>query len=95
MKRALGISVITAAVLFLVGFISGNHDLFGKIAVGIGVFFLLVSGLTSGLFVSGRQMQANFHTESKADRAGRRNMMFISSIIMIPHFICGYFLLIL
>lgn len=56
MKKAFLISVIVAALLFLAGLFSGNTGLFGKIAVGIGIFFFIVAGLTSGSFVGGRQM---------------------------------------
>ncbi|GAA0595652.1 hypothetical protein GCM10009001_09710 [Virgibacillus siamensis] len=93
MKKAFLISVIAAAVLFLAGVLSEYTELFGKIAVGIGVFFFIIAGLTSGAFISGSQMQANFHSESKQSRAERRNMMFVSGVVMIPQFIAGYFLL--
>ncbi|WP_164669653.1 DUF5316 family protein [Virgibacillus doumboii] len=93
MKKSFFYGTGVALLLLVVGFVSGNADLFGKVAVGIGVFFLIIAGLTSGAFVSGAQLHANYATETKQGRAGRQKAMFISGIVMVPHFLVGIVLL--
>ncbi|MFC4559090.1 DUF5316 family protein [Virgibacillus kekensis] len=88
MKKAFRISTAVALLIFVIGIIV-DPVFFAKIEIGIGIFFLLISMLTSGVLVSGPQLRANYHTENKEERRSREKAMFTSSVIMIPHFLIG------
>lgn len=63
---------------------------------GIGIFFILISFILSGVLVSGDRMRANLATESDEDRNQRNNISFRSALIAIPNFVVAilfYFLL--
>lgn len=56
------------------------------ITSGIGLFFLLVSIITSGVLVCGDRYMANVATESTEDRHKRTNITFYSLLISLPNF---------
>ncbi len=62
----------------------------------IGLFFIIISFIYSGVLVSGDRMRANFTTESVEDRNQKNNVSFRSALIAAPNFavtILFYFLL--
>jgi len=66
------------------------------ITSGIGLFFIGISFIFSGVLVSGDRMRANLATESDEGRNKRNNVSFRSALIGIPSFVVAilfYFLL--
>ncbi|MEC5423759.1 DUF5316 domain-containing protein [Virgibacillus sp. C22-A2] len=89
MKKTFLIAFIVSLVLFLLGIVTGNIEFYGSITLGIGVVFLLIGALFSGAFISGEQLRANYHTETKEDRSRKNKTMSISIIIALPHLVAG------
>lgn len=89
MKKTFIIGFGVALLLLILGFFTKNTALYGTISIAIAIVFLLIGGLTSGVFNSGDRMRANYHTENKEDRAKRSKVSLISGIIALPHFLAG------
>ncbi|WP_099157404.1 DUF5316 domain-containing protein [Virgibacillus ndiopensis] len=94
MKKTFSVAFGVALLLLVLGYFTKNTELFGSIAMGIGLVFFAIGGLVGGAFISGNQIQANFHTETKEDRSKRQKLLLISGAIALPNFAVGVLLLI-
>ncbi|RLL44958.1 hypothetical protein D8M04_08775 [Oceanobacillus piezotolerans] len=83
MKKSFLLSVGVSAILVITAFITGELDLFRNILFGIGLVSLLISGLFSGTFLTGAELRANYHSESKESRNERHQLMGIAGIFAI------------
>lgn len=92
MKRSFFISSLVAFVLLLLGFFTNNPQFYGSISLGIALIAFLIGGLTSGAFVSGPQIMANFHTESKEDRSRRSKVTIVMGTFGLPLLLAGVLL---
>ncbi|WP_188456715.1 DUF5316 domain-containing protein [Virgibacillus oceani] len=92
MKKAIYFGFGIASLLFILGYFLKNAHLFGSIAMGIGLIFFAIGGLSGGAFIDGNQLRANFHTETKEDRGKRQKIILISGVIAIPNFAAGVLL---
>ena len=78
------IGTLLALIGFLVSIIIWNIEMVTTINGGIGLFFIVISFIFSGVLVSGDRMRANFATESVEGRSLRYNISFRSALIAIP-----------
>ncbi|PAV29799.1 hypothetical protein CIL05_10570 [Virgibacillus profundi] len=92
MKKSFFISCGLAFILLSLGYFTNDPQFYGSIALGIAVIAFLIGGLTSGAFISGRQLQVNFHTESKEDRSRRTKVSLIAGTFALPIFFVGILL---
>lgn len=92
MKKSFFISSIIAIVLLLLGYFTENPQFYGSISLGIAIIAFLIGGLTSGAFVSGHQLMANIHTESKEDRSRRSKVTIVIGTFGLPLFLAGILL---
>ncbi len=58
-----------------------------KFSGGMGLMFLIISGILSGAFVSGNQMRANYFMETREDRKRRINWSFYLLLAGLPNVI--------
>ena len=92
--------LLLGILLSLVGVIASiviwDIEMVTTITGGIGLFFIVISFIFSGVLVSGDRMRANLATESVEDRRQKNNVSFRSVLIAVPSFavaILFYFLL--
>ena len=92
--------LLLGILLSLVGVIASiviwDIEMVTTITGGIGLFFIVISFIFSGVLVSGDRMRANLATESVEDRNEKNNVSFRSALIAVPNFavaILFYFLL--
>lgn len=93
MKKSFLFGICLAAIFFIVGFFTDYTREVGSISLGIAIIFIAIGGFVSGAFVSGNQIRANYHMETKEDRQKDRRVLFNSAIIAVPLFISGGILL--
>ncbi|MFD1849946.1 DUF5316 domain-containing protein [Oceanobacillus bengalensis] len=84
LKKTFLISTCIALFLLLAGFIMTDFDLIGKILLGIGIVSIVISALFSGVFLSGPEIRANYHTETKDDRHKRVTIMTLTGVFAVP-----------
>ncbi|MFD2042844.1 DUF5316 family protein [Ornithinibacillus salinisoli] len=92
-KKAFIIGFSVAAVLTLLGIFTKNLELYGSITLGIGIVFVVISGLLGGVFATPDQLRANYHSENKEDRRKRSNVLLVSATIAVPNLLLGFLLL--
>ena len=92
--------LLLGILLSLVGVLASitiwDVEMVTTITGGIGLFFIIISFIYSGVLVSGDRMRANLATESVEDRNQKNNVSFRSALIAAPNFtvtILFYFLL--
>ncbi|MCA1038481.1 DUF5316 domain-containing protein [Bacillus infantis] len=74
MKQALLAGMVLAALAAAGSFAAGDWNLLLMLSGTMSIASILISGLLFGIFVSGEQNRANFHTESKNDRKKRQKI---------------------
>ncbi|MBM7579398.1 DUF5316 domain-containing protein [Jeotgalibacillus terrae] len=85
--KALGIgSSLTLVGLVLSWIIWGIEEIY-TIPAGLGILFLVVSMFSSGAMASGREMRANFATETKEGRRDRIKVTQASALLALPNLI--------
>ena len=90
------LGILLALVGVLASIVIWDIEMVTTITGGIGLFFIVISFILSGVLVSGDRMRANLATESVEGRNQRNNVSFRSALIAIPNFavaILFYFLL--
>lgn len=92
MKKSIIIGTVIAAICLLLGVTTSYSVLFTYISGGVGLGSLLISGLVSGVFVSGDKIRANYWTENKGDRKKRTESMYIFALFGAPNFISAIIL---
>nr|WP_246187638.1 DUF5316 family protein [Ornithinibacillus caprae] len=75
----------------IIGFFTNNIELYRSIILGIGIVFVLISGLIGGIFTTSGHQQANY-SEPEEDRRKRRNFFLITSTFAIPNLVIGFLL---
>ena len=78
------IGFLLALIGFLVSIIIWNIEMASTITGGIGLLFIGISFILSGVLVSGDRMRANLATESDESRRLRNNVSIRSALIAIP-----------
>lgn len=86
------VGVIVAVVALVISYIALGSDQTYVIPGGIGLFFIVISLLFSGLMVNGDKMRANFSTESDVDRRKRTQTAFRTGLIGLPNILLAGFL---
>ncbi|WP_434512182.1 DUF5316 domain-containing protein [Desulfitobacterium sp. AusDCA] len=69
---SLGAGILTLALVCLVSFILGDWSLMFKFSGIIGLISFLISGLFTGVFVSGDRVRANWTHEDSEDQDFRQ-----------------------
>ena len=90
------LGILLSLVGVLASFVIWDIEMVTTITGGIGLFFIVISFIFSGVLVSGDRMRANLATESVEGRNQRNNVSLRSALIAIPSFavaILFYFLL--
>lgn len=90
------LGILLSLVGVLASIVIWDIEMVTTITGGIGLFFIVISFIFSGVLVSGDRMRANLATESVEGRNQRNNVSFRSALISIPSFavaILFYFLL--
>ncbi|WP_156288755.1 DUF5316 domain-containing protein [Oceanobacillus salinisoli] len=95
MKQAFFIGCGISFILILTAFITRDYGLYGKVLLGFGIISVVISALLGGVFLSGPEIRANFHTESKEDRKRRNNTMLVTGIFALPNLVAAAFLLLI
>ncbi|MFC5602777.1 DUF5316 domain-containing protein [Sporosarcina koreensis] len=88
--------ILLAVVGVLASIVIWDIEMVTTITGGIGLFFIVISLISSGVLVSGDRMRANLATESAKDNKQRNNVSFSSVLIAVPSIaaaILFYFLL--
>lgn len=86
------VGVIVAVVALFISYITLGRDMAYIIPGGIGLFFIVISLLFSGLMVNGDKMRANFATESDVDRRERTQTAVRTGLIGLPNILLAGFL---
>lgn len=94
LKKIFFIGVLLAFVLFICGYFS-SLELFTLVSGGIGLVSLLISGLLSGVFISGDKIRANDTIEISEERKKRTRSMYGFGLFGAPNFIVAILLTIL
>jgi hypothetical protein len=92
--KILVIGILSALILFICGFLTGL-DVFTLVSGIIGLICLLISGLFSGVFISGDKIRANTSTENNEERVKRIRNMYAYALIGFPNFLAAISLIIL
>ena len=90
------VGMLLALVGMLASIVIWDIEMVTTITGGIGLFFIVISFIISGAFVSGDRMRANLAAESIEGRNQRNGTVLHSVLIAIPNFavaILFYFLL--
>ncbi|MFB5089748.1 DUF5316 domain-containing protein [Psychrobacillus sp. PGGUH221] len=90
------LGILLSLIGVLASVVIWDIEMVTTITGGIGVFFIVISFVFSGVLVSGDRMRANLATESVEGRNQRNNVSFRSALIAIPSFVVAilfYFLL--
>ncbi|MGD6843880.1 DUF5316 domain-containing protein [Bacillus infantis] len=74
MKQALLAGIILAGLAAAGSFAADDWNLLLMLSGTVSIASILISGLLFGVFTSGEQNRANFHTESKYDRKKRQKV---------------------
>lgn len=67
MKTSFLSGLLLSFLLFILGYMT-KLDIFILISGGIGLGFLLISGILSGAFVNGDKYRANYATETSSNK---------------------------
>lgn len=80
------LGILLSLVGVLASIVIWDIEMVTTITGGIGLFFIVISFIFSGVLVSGDRMRANLATESVESRSQRNNVSFRSALIAIPSF---------
>ncbi|RKQ28655.1 DUF5316 domain-containing protein [Oceanobacillus halophilus] len=95
MKKSFLIGCGISLIILVTGLITNNYVLYANILLGIGIITVLISALLSGAFLSGPEIRANYHTETKEHREKRTKTMTLTGVFAIPHLVTAALLLLL
>ncbi|PLR74850.1 DUF5316 domain-containing protein [Bacillus sp. UMB0728] len=74
MRKALLSGIVLAGLAAAGSYGEENWNLLWMLSGTVSIASILISGLLFGVFISGEQNRANFHTESKNDRKKRQKI---------------------
>ncbi|MBM7583589.1 hypothetical protein JOC86_000126 [Bacillus pakistanensis] len=94
MKRAFFVGTLVAVIFFICGYFT-ELELFTLASGGLGLVSLLISGLLSGVFISGDQIRANAAIENRDEGKKRKRGMYVFALIGAPNLIVAILLTIL
>jgi hypothetical protein len=86
--KFLVIGILSALILFICGFLTGL-DVFTLVSGIIGLIGLLISGLFSGVFISGDKIRAHTSIENNEERVKRIRNMYAYALIGFSNFLAA------
>jgi hypothetical protein len=94
LKKIFIIGILSGCILFICGLLTGL-EAFTLISGGVGLISLLISGLFSGVFISGDKIRANTSIENSQERKKRTKKMYAFALFGTPNFIVAIILTLL
>ena len=90
------LGILLSLVGVLASIVIWDIEMVTTITGGIGLFFIVIAFIYSGVLVSGDRIRANLATESVEERNQKNNVSLRSALIAVPNFavaILFYFLM--